>query len=615
MAYSPPPAHQYTYPPPQPNGSPAGTSAFHPPPAKRQRLSPVPGAHQPYNTGNGTPTYHTPPSNISNGGNRNYGPGYPPPSIYSPSAYTSAPQSAFNTPQPHPYHYPQNQQGTWQSQPTTPASAVQRASAASPQQNSAMMPPPPRPNKEEKEEKVGVEDLGDALFGSGINLKDEEAALSRSYRDSFESSTLSGGNSFDLLTQSANAETRQEHLKKVLGNLTDRFEQSDVDLKVAAKRQAAARAKAEREQHHLHNPFLLGNVLRLRVDGLAREAGVMVDVNGMYVKNRQEPPTPSATVMLNGDKTEGVVLADSKLDHGVPFADVLTLISLAAGERLRGLLDEAHALARARRYGDHGRIPPDFASLAATDDTADRTTELIKPEQPSDSAWEAPPSSTPAPHSTHPFPSPLTLHLSSLLTRDATLERARLARRAARASSTPLPTASDSLLPDALLTAAPDATPETKITKKEQLRQAKEEKKRNEETLSKSTNQTANMMALGKKGKKYAWMSGGAAGGSDALVNRFERTAAAASAGGSGTVTPKAEPTSGIGVVGTVMGGAAAAVVGGAKDEGRKWGGWSEDGAQGRGIQDRDWVLVLERDGREGKALQKALLGLGKDGK
>ncbi|KAK6410945.1 hypothetical protein LTR95_018153 [Oleoguttula sp. CCFEE 5521] len=568
MAYSPPPAHQYTYPPPQQNGSPAGTSAFHPPPAKRQRLSPVPGAHQPYNTGNGTPTYHTPPSNLQTGGNRNYGPGYPPPSIYSPSAYTSSPQSAFNTPQPHPYHYPQNQQGTWQSQPTTPASAIQRAN--------------------------------------------EEVALSRSYRDSFESSTLSGGNSFDLLTQSANAETRQEHLKQMLGNLADRFEQSDVDLEVAAKRQAAARAKAEREQHHLNNPFLLGNVLRLRVDGLAREAGVMVDVNGMYVKNRPEPATPSTTVMLNGDKTEGVVLADSKLDHGVPFADVLTLISLAAGERLRGLLDEAHALARARRYGDHGRIPPEYTSLAATDDTADRTMEDLKPEQPSDSAWDAPSSSTPGPHSTHPSPSPLTLHLSSLLTRDASYEKARLARRLARASSTPLPTASDSLLPDALLTAAPDATPETKITKKEALRQAKEEKKRNEETLSKSTNQTANMMAVGKKGKKYAWMSGGAAGGSDALVNRFERTAAAASATASGTVTPKTEATSGSGAVGAVT---VAAVGAGAKDEGRKWGGWSEGGVQGRGIQDRDWVLVLERDGREGKALQRALLGLGKEGK
>ena len=34
-----------------------------------------------------------------------------------------------------------------------------------------------------------------------------------------------------------------------------------------------------------------------------------------------------------------------------------------------------------------------------------------------------------------------------------------------------------------------------------------------------------------------------------------------------------------------------------------KWGEWKED----KGVQMRDWVQVLERDGRERKALQKAM--------
>lgn len=37
------------------------------------------------------------------------------------------------------------------------------------------------------------------------------------------------------------------------------------------------------------------------------------------------------------------------------------------------------------------------------------------------------------------------------------------------------------------------------------------------------------------------------------------------------------------------------------------WGDWREDGVEGRGIQIRDWVHVLERDGREKVALQRAL--------
>jgi hypothetical protein len=37
-----------------------------------------------------------------------------------------------------------------------------------------------------------------------------------------------------------------------------------------------------------------------------------------------------------------------------------------------------------------------------------------------------------------------------------------------------------------------------------------------------------------------------------------------------------------------------------------KWGEFKEE----KGVQMRDWVAVLERDGRERKALQKALISL-----
>ncbi|EMC92284.1 hypothetical protein BAUCODRAFT_38315 [Baudoinia panamericana UAMH 10762] len=41
-----------------------------------------------------------------------------------------------------------------------------------------------------------------------------------------------------------------------------------------------------------------------------------------------------------------------------------------------------------------------------------------------------------------------------------------------------------------------------------------------------------------------------------------------------------------------------------------EWGDWREDGPAGKGIQGRDWVLVLERDGHHKKALQRLLMKL-----
>lgn len=459
------------------------------------------------------------------------------------------------------------------------------------------MPPPPRPNKEEREEKVGVEDLGDALFGSGINLKDEEAALSRSYRDSFESSTLSGGNSFDLLTQSANGDARCEHLKRQLGNLAPRFEQTEVDLEFAVKRQAAARAKAEKCQHHLNNPFLLGNVLRLRADSLAKEGGVALDVNGLYVKNR---PEPSTTVMMNGDNTQGIVLAESKIEHGVPFAEVLSLISLAANERMRNLIDEAHAIARARRYGDHGRVPPEFADLATGD--GERRTEQLKPENISNSPWDRVEDDSQAlPTISHQ--SRINTALRDLATRDTESETLRLKKRALRAArlAESNPKDEDTLLPDALLDPNATITDNTpKISKKEALRLQKEAKSKSEETIAQTTNQTANMMMGNRKGKQYSWMTGGSTPGP---TNRFAKapTTSVAATPAPGT------PTGSSGAAGTAVLGKEVAV---SAPDTRKWGEWSEVGPEGKGIQGRDWVLVLERDGRERKALQKALLGL-----
>lgn len=92
-----------------------------------------------------------------------------------------------------------------------------------------------------------------------------------------------------------------------------------------------------------------------------------------------------------------------------------------------------------------------------------------------------------------------------------------------------------------------------------------------------------------KKNKTYDWMKGSAGSGTSTPTK---------TGGGSSIAGPNGTP-------GTPTGG------GGLTTEGRnRLGTWREDKEKGKNIQLRDWVTVLERDGRESKALQRAYMKL-----
>jgi hypothetical protein len=477
-----------------------------------------------------------------------------------------------------------------------------------------MMPPPPRPNKEEKDEK-GVDDVTDVMHGSGINLKDEENLLQSLYTNrhtakdsfgtqgsSFGSGTLSGGNSFNMLQ--GTSFDGQNGNGALAGTLGQSLSQDDVEKEAKRKRELAAREKAERDQHHLNNPFLLGNVLRVRMDKIAKENSVRLDVNGLYLLQQPEP----TKVMTNGANTEGIVRAGSKIDQGAPYADILSLVSLAAGERIRGLLDDSHALARARRYGDHNRVPPDLADLAIAPGN-ERKNENVQPENITGTEWDRLPdapggpedndAASAKPQHTISFQSSVNNHFRKIAEADRLAEQARIRKREARRKAAEAAAADDDgtgliAEDDKAAVIPPPAGPEQpKLTKKEQIKQQKEAKNAVEAQSSTSTNQTANMMAMGKKSKKYAWMNG-----PSQHTNRFAKPGSVGGPGGGsgsgsggtstpikkeGARTPTTTEPDNAGIV--------------------KWGEWKED----KGVQMRDWVSVLERDGRERKALQKAM--------
>lgn len=459
------------------------------------------------------------------------------------------------------------------------------------------------------------------LSGSGINLKEEESYLHGMWNNrfgagesfgtnqstSFGSSTLSPNNSFNYLTQGTSFGSSGLD-GAFAGTMGRPQRQEEIEEEAKKKRAEAARKKAEREQHHLNNQFLLGNCLRKRMHDRAQENAVRLDVQGVYLRNPE--PQLQAQVMTNGEKADGVVEVkpESKIEAGVPYEHILSLVSLAAGERLRGLVDEAYGIARARQYGDHGRVvPPEFADVAEGE--GKNSQETVVPESVTGTSWDKTQESstvmtgeaqtngekeTPQPVQTVSFQGTLNARLRELADLDRQAEKERAKKREARKKkaaaeggddTTPAETPAET--PAA--TGPAEAAASVKLSKKEMNKKQKEAQSQEVHAF-KTSNQTAAMMAgMGRK-NRYSWMSGGA---SNMPTNRFAKSS------GSGTATPKAQPDPAPGAA--------------TKEEEIKvptWGDWREDSVDARGIQLRDWAWVLERDGKEKKSLQKALTKL-----
>lgn len=485
-----------------------------------------------------------------------------------------------------------------------------------PQNGAGMMPPPPRPNKEEKDEKVGVDDIGDSLFGSGINLKDEENYLHNTWNNrhgndsfgttqstSFGSNGMSPSGSFNMLTQSTSFGSQGQN-RAFAGTMNEQpRSQEQIEAESRQKREAAARKLAESQQHHLNNQFLSGNCLRIRLHKRATENAVRLDTAGVYVRNPQAQPR----VAVNDNANEGIVeaKAESMIEAGVTYEHILSLISLAAGERLRGLMGDAYGLARARRYGDHGRVvPPEFADIAMGEGAVNE--ESVIPENVTDSQWEKTeeqPSQNgevannsekenSLPVQTVAYQGTLNAYLRELASSELQAEKERTRKREARRRKLAAEGGDEgaSADVDAEMLAQAQSAP-VKMTKKELNKKAKENS--TEAQGVKQSNQTAALMALGKKKGKYSWMTGGV---SELPVNKYAKDNKS-SAPASGTATPKVE-----------SGGADSLAVAPPKEEKLPtWGDWREDSVNGKSIQLRDWIRVLDRDGKEKKGLQSAL--------
>ncbi|KAF2143427.1 uncharacterized protein K452DRAFT_225556 [Aplosporella prunicola CBS 121167] len=562
------------------------------PPNKRQRLSPNPGIP-------GSPYPHT---------------------ITSPySPYASLPGTPVQAHAPLGFNQPQSPMDQGYNMPPQ---------APPPQ---GLMGPPQRPAEKEKKQEerpdkaTDINDLSDVIGASGIDLREEENYLAQTYQNqhqnaSFSSSfaqspaTLSPNNSFNALSQGSFGSYGAFQGSGPVSQPT--VPQKTVEDELYEKHKAAARALSERSQRELNDPFLRGNCVRQKLGGRAYEHGVQINVEGLFDKLPDAPRGVNAT-QAKGPDGSGMVKAQAQalLDHSAPFAEILSLLSLATKERLRGVMEDSYALSRARQLGTHGTVPPDFSNIAVGHDASQPQSTTQVPSSVTKSSWDqpdsaispttvpvkrsldsdapktdprlpTPPTETPpSPQPTIAFSSTLVPTLKKIQQQERKWEQERVAKRQKRQKSISSDTPIDGKISPADLIAP------TKMTKKERERIAKAGQ--TDEVLHKNANATANM-AVGGFGKKYSWLSGGSSGASTPRIN----TAVGGNTGG-GAV-------------------AAATNASSAQDRGlisrdRKWGEWREDGVKGQGIQIRDLVAALEADDRERKTLARALVRLKSD--
>ncbi|KAL8782814.1 MAG: hypothetical protein Q9213_005093 [Squamulea squamosa] len=539
-----------------------------------------------------------------------------------PRSYGQPGHTAYNTFNPQPLSH---QPTPHQQQQQIPQQTYQQ-STQQPQQ-SGNMGPPSKPV--DKDRPTDMNELSDVLIGSGVDLKEEEAALlSRHNQDG--SFPANGALSFDSYGAGTTVNPAHSSYNIYSQNVpggrdtfygAGSFNQPPVSYQSAkdraeAERRARVRKRAEMAQYHLNEPFLYGLRVQKIMLQMASKAHVKVRMEGLYHPQGQQEG--QQLFVCGPDKHDRLVTlkGEDLLNHDAPMVDLLSLLSLAAEERLRTIIEDAAALAKERRRNSHGIAPPQFLDIAAVNAQAAETanglptpgnsavspkanplkrsySEVNKPPTPVSNGAQTPP---PPKLTAQPF-NPVTAALRKTYLAERKAEEERLAKRArrARAENPDDPTSasgpaagSGAATPGSI---APDLPIDMKkIPKKELKKQA--ESRVSDAAQARATNQSLGM-ALG--GAKKSWMTGGTAAVHTNPMLPKVNTNTAATAGSS----QPSKPVNGLGPSSGVP-------------RMRQFD-LKEDGPKGVGIQLRDLLLVMEKERKEKRALAKAYLKLGNE--
>lgn len=483
------------------------------------------------------------------------------------------------------------------SMPSTP---LGHQTAPPPAAPGAMGPPSAPPSRP-----VDAADLTDVLTGAGIDVREEEAFLTRSF---------SGPNAQAQAPQrvqppalntsfaSQASTTGTISASSSFGDIKPAIPQESVSAPTPAPfkdpneptredTQAARRA-----QYPLQECFLLTKALEQRIQKRGFELGVRIPSEGLF---HPIPSRPSSISVMGPDGSSIVRTGQTILNQeGAPLVDILNLVSLSCEERLRGVIDYSAGLARSRRAHSHGVPPSEYQDMAqplgpvagATATPAKRMHQISRTNSMSHTNAnddEGPHSETEAVSS-----KPVTQRYVSVVRKDSAYENKRATKRTKRsanailgegagaeaadsAPSTPMPERAPSFDRKTMSKKEAKKMMDTKASEAQQHQQSVE-------TARLATNSMLSGRMFGSK-KTYSWLKPGGATSGFSSPSRpnppSTPTGGPKEASRSGEQTPASQT--------------------------KRLGTWREDSEKGAGIQVRDILFMLEADGRATKHVQK----------
>ncbi|KAI5283198.1 hypothetical protein KEM54_002334 [Ascosphaera aggregata] len=503
------------------------------------------------------------------------------------------------------------------------------------------MGPPSRP----VDKATDAAELTDVLASSGIDVKEEEAYLTNAYPTTTQPSATTqsarvpatvpptytpgagiGGGSTSVAgtpggtgaqtpvatpggyfpAQQAQAGTK---VSQQPGEAATTAQQPPTAETLADEKRLEDTLAARRSQYHLHNPFLQAQLIKDKIESRASELGVSWPSQGVYSASSPQGAgsRPPPIEVVGPDGSSVVKTGGTYMQYDAPLVDILSLVSLACEERIRGVIEQASALARSRRANSHGIIAEPWKPLGKQPGVSSTSPLTLGKEYKED---------------IEPY-NEITVKSRKLIDMDLKHEQARAAKRAKRTEDAIMGSidgrktsvGSDTAIGG--VSAVPageriDDTPrEKKVTKKD-LKKA--ESKVSEAVQHQQAVETARMATssltsgssfFGKK--KYNWLSGGVGGLSSTRTSFSTPASRVATHKDTSPAAPAREKEAGGGKHAPTGKGSQAVskAAGVTLSQGREFGVFREDGERGLGIQTRDLLFVLEVDGRGMKVLQK----------
>ena len=235
------------------------------------------------------------------------------------------------------------------------------------------MGPPSRPT----DKPTDINDLGDVLSGSGIDLREEEAAMYRSYGANQNQAqeapqTMSLPHPFprdNYYSPNVPGDRQSFYGAGNLNQPPGPYKSAEAIAK--AEKKKAVRRREEMKQYHLNQPFLLTRNLRRRFDAEKNKNHVKFDDSGLWIPPTNAPPQEYRVVGSDGVEVVRVLQNEEILSKDSTLSEILSLISLATEERLRVLIEDAAILARTRRTNSLGIVPSDLVENAEGKDNSE----------------------------------------------------------------------------------------------------------------------------------------------------------------------------------------------------------------------------------------------------